>query len=445
MRSPSTALRSTVAGLLLTGALVGLDAANAGQCTSVHRAAGGWTMIEPPAFPALMGSHTNSLTVSAIVGDDPQTILASDGGAVYRSADGGCSWHTAFVVTEQDYPGSGLGAYAVARILSAHVEVPTAKQTVYLLLSPNEYTVFSGVALVAHALPELVAVSHDGGRNFTLVRPAPSGSAPFVPGCDAAPNAAAVAHDDPDTLYFHCTGAIAQDLVLSAAAGGFPLYRSQDGGKSWSLGVLPNGANFASLTAGLVRHSLWLAGTTPDPSGSGRFFPAAWHSTDDGAHWSLILPGGRTGTGLSTLAEVAVGSRLVHGSEQVVMFNGSGAYDSDDGGVTWTTLRKPTSVNGELPPSAVFLARGAIFVFEAPDACPNPSRLYRYRKPTGRPVPVVLPTRWGIVHTWGNGVYGVNDLGVGARASVAVAASLMCTGKQGLSWPMFLTYRVPER
>jgi hypothetical protein len=186
---------------------------------------------------------------------------------------------------------------------------------------------------------------------------------------------------------------------------------------------------------------MWLVGGALDPSGSGSYYVAAWHSTDAGAHWSLIFPAGETGAGLNP-SRLTV-ARSTRGPERILVYNAGGAYESDDGGTTWTTMRKPTSANGEYPPAAMFFAAGAIFEFAVADACPEAGRLYRYRKPSGAPSAVPLPTRWGAVHSWGGDDYFVTELAVGANGRTAIAIARTCDDKEstGIGAPQFLAYR----
>jgi len=418
------------------------ESAAAGQCTGVHRSVGGWSLVDPPAFPESpvpdIGGFMNA---STMVGDDPRTLLASDGGAVYRSADGGCTWRMVFAVTVQDYPDSNLGAYVVSRIVAAHAAVPASKQTVYLLLTPNGMFQFTLVTLFGVAPPEVVAVSHDGGRTFSIVQPKPTADEPYVPGCNVAPDGAAVASENPKSIFLHCTGGAAQDEALKAKSGGVGLYHSVDGGASWSLVGMPFGANVGSLTAGRTPHSLWLAGQALDPAGSGSQFVAAWHSTDDAAHWSLIFPGGQTGAGL-TPSKLVLGPGSARAHERVLVYNAVGVYDSDDGGRAWTTLRPPSSKNGEFPTSSAFFARGAIFIFQSADACPQPARFFRYRKASAPPKLVAIPTQWGVVHSWGSSDYWGTDFAVGAHGTTALAPTSICKSNATTYLPpSFLAYR----
>jgi photosystem II stability/assembly factor-like uncharacterized protein len=132
------------------------------------------------------------------------------------------------------------------------------------------------------------------------------------------------------------------NVVIAAASGaaGYMaagLYRSTDGGTTWSQRLTFTGSVPTSLTADPAHPSVWYAGvwgfntSPPQPGG-------VWKSTDSGKTWNQ-LSGNLPTTGHGRVAVAAEGSDRVY-----ALFGGSGVVDppalwrSTNAGASWTKV-----------------------------------------------------------------------------------------------------------
>ena len=381
----------------------GTGLATGGQCRAIETAPGGWTAGPLPATPSAANEPPNSIVATSAVGQDPSVQLATDGISVYRTADGGCTWQTVFTVGPTDYysVGGAAVAYSVTNIANGHDATATSRQTVYLALTPGIVTVGT---LFAAAPPELVAVSHDGGRTFAVVQPQPSLAKPIVPECVSAPTLFVSPPTDQKTVYIQCVGGLVQEAAEGAAAGGVrQLFRSTDGGLTWSVLGLPAFPVFSTdahwMAPGSARDELWLGGYTTAQSQN---HLTVWRSVNGGQTWTQSIPDPAQVMANQTTVGLAVDTAPGAGRGRVVVFNAGGSYASTDLGRHWRPLRPVTFADGNrLPVGGFFLHHVLYMVFAGTIECKGPAVMARYPSLGGKPATFGFPTKWGGYAGWG--------------------------------------------
>lgn len=440
--------RRRVAGALAVVLLAGAGAwtptaVSAAQCGSTQQAGGRWSAVDMPPTPSLPNQGSTPIVSSSIVGQDPTVVLATDGVSVYRSTDGGCSWRTTYTLGPADYwSGSGLvSGYTITNIVSGHTGAPASRQTVYLALSPSPLSVFTFVPLFTFAPVELIAVSHDGGQSFAMVQPTPTAAHPIVPECLQAPTTIAASPTDPRAVYLQCSGGVAQTLAENTLSGGTSyLYRSADGGASWSLFGLPTSPQYQGqwFVVGPKAKELWVAGQSDGSNGS--YWLAVWHSTDDGTHWTMSKPVGRPGVGIGSMG-IAADLTSTGSGERVVVYAPVGAYSTTDSGKHWTRLRGLSASNSAVFVSVAFYLHHSLYAvaMSAQYGCKAGTAVLRYDNVRGDPVRTLFPRRWGYYYTWGVG----GSFTAMGTAAFAFGEATFCNAPgSGATPPKFLTFRV---
>lgn len=247
-------------------------------------------------------------------------VFAASGGGVWRTDDAGQTWSSLF----DEGSSSAIGAIAVA---------PSNPNVIYAGGGQPEprYDVQSGRGIYR---------SNDGGKSWTNLGLA-------------------------DTRYIGriWVSPTNPDLVIVAAVGHFfgasdarGIYRSTDGGKSWSHPVAPGGFTGANDIAAdpqnprILFASTWEARQWPwqsyftEISGPGS---AVWRSDDEGAHWRRLSGGGwPTGPlGRISLAATRKGAKTRVYAVIDSKTNG-GLWRSDDGGAHWRRVNSETAFAG---------------------------------------------------------------------------------------------------
>ncbi|MEI8114356.1 MAG: T9SS type A sorting domain-containing protein [Bacteroidia bacterium] len=125
----------------------------------------------------------------------------------------------------------------------------------------------------------------------------------------------------------HCIAADAGNLYVGTR--GYGVYKSTDGGASWT-----------AINNGLEGHFVESILVAPASSGNGTILYAGmgdgiWRSDDEGANWIYVYPGVGNND-ITIIALGAGGSTIVAGARQQGSINGaSGVYRSVDDGQTW--------------------------------------------------------------------------------------------------------------
>jgi hypothetical protein len=408
----------------------------AAQCGTTQHSGGRWSAVDMPPTASIPEVGPSAVVASTIVGQDPSVVLATDGVSVFRSTDYGCSWRLTYTFGAADYwSGGGLvTGYSITNIANAHSAVPANRQDVYLALSPNPLNVFTFVTLFAFAPPELIAASHDGGQTFAIVQSTPTVGHPIVPECLEAPTAMAVPPTNGREIYLQCQPGLAQGVAESeVAANDSYVYRSMDGGVSWSLLGLPTYPVYASqwFVVGPKAKELWIAGQWTPPNGE-NYYLAVWHSTDDGLHWARSTPAGRPGVGIGPIG-IATDPTADGRGERVVVYASIGAFATTDGGKHWTKLSGLGTANGSMYISVAFYLRHSLYVvgMTGPYGCKAGTVLLRYANPRAKPTRTPFPSRWGYYGTWGAG----GSFTVVGGASVAFGAATFCAPPKGKASP----------
>jgi hypothetical protein len=379
--------------------------ASSGQCRGIETAPGGWTANPLPATPAVPVKGSSAIVATSAVGQDPSVELATDGIAVFRTADAGCTWQTVFTLGAADYysGGGAATAYSVTNIANGHDATPVNRQTVYLAISPSPLTALSLVTLFGAAPPELLGVSHDGGRTFAIVQPQPSAANPIVPECVATPTLVFAPPADQKTIYVQCTGGLAQSLAEELLAHAtVTLFRSTDSGLTWSVVGLPAAPAYTTdahwVAPGNARNELWSGGYVYNNSHN---YLAVWHSTDAGDTWKMSLPDPARFIANETSVVVAVDTTPGPGQGQVAVINAAGTFVSTDLGKHWRQLRSVTFTDGNRPPVAGFFLHHVLhMVFAGELSCKASPAIARYPSLAGKPVTFSFPSKLGSLGGW---------------------------------------------
>jgi photosystem II stability/assembly factor-like uncharacterized protein len=182
--------------------------------------------------------------------------------------------------------------------------------------------------------------SRDGGISFESV---------FDSGNTLSIGAIAVAPDNPETIYVG-TG---EGKPRNSTSFGDGIYRSLDGGKSWTHLGLARSERFSRVAINPHDSSLVFAAAMGHEWGASEE-RGVYRSTDAGKAWTRVLFVNAT-TGAGDLAIDPANPKIVYAAmydylRQPWHFRsggpGSGLYRSSDGGTSWTRLTDPALANG---------------------------------------------------------------------------------------------------
>ena len=230
--------------------------------------------------------------VAGVAGDPATYYVGNPGGGVFKTTNGGGAWTPIF-----DIPGApdSVGAIAVAASNPAIVYVGTGDVD-YVGGSVN--------------LGDGVWRSDDAGRAWRHL------------GLDNTRHIGAMLVDPHNS-----------DLVLAATDKG--IYRSNDGGRQWTLALPQSAVNIAWDP---THPAVIFAGTTA----------GIFKSGDEGTAWSAVTGGGLPAGKLGRIGLAVEGTR-------VYAITQPGLFRSDDGGATWSQATTDHRIRGSGYFSEVFL------------------------------------------------------------------------------------------
>ncbi|HEX5459009.1 MAG TPA: hypothetical protein VFX20_03475 [Steroidobacteraceae bacterium] len=266
--------------------------------------------VDPRLYQALQWRNIGPFragrtTAVAGVPDQPSVFyIGSSGGGVWKSENAGTSWHN---VSDGFFDVGAVGAIAVAPSDSKVIYAGTGEASIRgQTTSPGDG----------------VYRSTDAGKTWVHL------------GLTATLHIAAIVIDpaDPDTVYVAAQG---NPYVPTRDRG---VYRSRDGGKTWSQVLFVNsttGAHDLSIDPKdprILYAALWDYQRLPWNIRSGGPGSGLWKSTDGGTTWHRLRQGlpslmGNTGVAVSPVDPDRVYAMIeaVHG----------GVFRSDDAGRTW--------------------------------------------------------------------------------------------------------------
>jgi photosystem II stability/assembly factor-like uncharacterized protein/DNA-binding FrmR family transcriptional regulator len=249
------------------------------------------------------------LAVSGVIGDPHTYYFGATGGGVWKSTDGGLSWHPMTDKTKEMSP--SIGAIAVA---------PSDPNVIY---AGTGEACIRGDIIAGNG----VYKSTDGGKTWSA---------------SGLKDTAAIGR-----LIVHPKNA---DIALVAALG-HPfgpnqergIFRTTDGGKTWSK-VLYKDENsggidlaFDPANPNTIFASLWQARRSPWSLESGGPGSGLYRSTDGGTTWKHL-----SGHGLPEGTIGRIGVAVAYGNSNriwaLVEADKGGLFRSDDGGDKWTLV-----------------------------------------------------------------------------------------------------------
>ncbi|MDQ1699381.1 MAG: Photosynthesis system assembly factor [Frankiaceae bacterium] len=234
-------------GAFVAGAITGNDGGPAAAASCGTRQ-GNWRTATAPAGLKTVAHNAVDMGAAYLAVDplDSKRMYASpDARRIVRSLDGGCTWTTVFDLSSlPNQPGDSFytrtaSSYRIYQIVVPHGRAASDGRTVYALADMPP----PGVGVTGDLInefPILLAASTDGGSTWRVPTPPRTPSMPFgAPGCSSYfPQAwIAPAPGHPGTVYFFCPDDSYADLsvVPPIVKGWQALYRSTDGGASWSV------------------------------------------------------------------------------------------------------------------------------------------------------------------------------------------------------------------
>ena len=236
--------------------------------------------------------------------------MGTTGGGVFKTSDGGHTWTAA----ADKYFGGTVGAIAVS-----------ASNPDVVYVGTGEYPLRGNVS---HG--DGVFRTSDGGRTWTSLGLA-----------DTRQISKVVVHPtNPDVAWV---------AALGHAFGpnhGRGIYKTSDGGKTWTHVLFVNDSTGASDLAmdpsnpDVLYAAFWQVQRTPWGLTSGGPGSGIFKSTDGGAHWAALTGNPGLPRGLWGNVGLTVSAARPSRVWALIEADSGGVYRSDDGGATWTWVNR---------------------------------------------------------------------------------------------------------
>jgi len=246
-----------------------------------------------------------SAAVTGVSGKPNLFYMGTCGGGVWRTRDGGNTWHN----ISDGFFGGSIGSVAVA-----------ASDHNVIYAGGGEVTLRGNVSFGYG-----IWKSTDAGDTWRQSGLSKSRHIPRI----------CIHPDNPDIVY----AAVLGDLFKASDERG--VYRSKNGGKTWDRILFANENSGAvdlvidPVNPRILFASTWNVRRTPYSLSSGGAGSALWKSTDGGDHWEKLndhkgFPKGPTG-----IIGVSVSAVDNHRIYAIIEAPEGGVFRSDDGGKTW--------------------------------------------------------------------------------------------------------------
>ncbi|HKC47554.1 MAG TPA: glycosyl hydrolase [Gemmatimonadales bacterium] len=236
--------------------------------------------------------------------------MGTTGGGVFKSTDGGNTWAAA----ADKYFGGTIGAFGVSASNPDIVYVGTGEFPIRGNVSRGD-----GVFKTTDGGKTWTALGLAGTRQIARVRVHPA---------------------NPDIVYVAAQG---DPFGPSADRG---VYKSTDGGKTWSKILFRNDSTGASdlildpSNPDVLYATLWQVRRRPWTLTSGGAGSGIFKSTDAGAHWTELTRNPGLPTGLLGNMGITVSPAKPSRVWALIEADSGGVYRSDDGGATWSWINR---------------------------------------------------------------------------------------------------------
>ena len=265
-----------------------------------------------------------SITITGIPSRPNEYYFGAVGGGLWKTTDGGTSWRS---VTDGQIKSSSVGAVAVSE---------STPDVVYIGMGETE---FRGNIMQGDG----VYKSSDGGKTWKQM------------GLGGVQAIARIRVDrvNPDLVYLAAFG---KPYAPSAERG---IYRSRNGGTTWERVLFRNDSTAAvDLTidrnnGNILYAALWQAYRTPWTMSSGGAGSGLFKSTDGGDSWTELTRNPGMPKGIIGKIGVAVSPAVPGRVWAIVENDDGGVFRSDDGGATW----KRTNADRKIRQRAFYYSR----------------------------------------------------------------------------------------
>lgn len=255
-----------------------------------------------------------SCAVAGVPGKPNLYYFGATGGGVWKTSDGGRHWKN----ISDGYFGGSIGSIAIA---------PSDPNVIYV--GGGEKTVRGNVSFGSGAWK-----SDDAGKSWKSI------------GLEKSRHIARIRihPNQPDVVF----AAVLGDLFKPSEERG--VYKSSDGGKSWKKVLFVNpDAGAVDLCIDPVNHRIlyattWNVRRTPYSLSSGGDGSALWKSTDGGETWTNLSSAEGLPKGVWGISGVAVGYQNNEIVYAIIENENGGVFKSEDGGKTWTKTNDDRSL-----------------------------------------------------------------------------------------------------